>query len=81
MEKAKTRKVYLPEGQTWFDFWTGNAFTGGQTINAKATIEEMPLFVKGGSIIPLGPYLQYVDEKPADSLEIRIYPGLDGTFR
>jgi len=76
----KSRRVYLPESTTWFDFWTGQKLTGGQTIDASAPIETIPLYIKAGSIIPMGPFLQYATEKPADPLEIRIYPGADGTF-
>jgi alpha-D-xyloside xylohydrolase len=76
----KTRKVYLPGPTQWIDFWTGKTFTGGQTITAPAPIELMPLYVKAGSIIPMGPYLQYATEKPADPIELRIYPGADGSF-
>ena len=76
----KTRKVYLPGTNAWIDFWTGEKITGGQTITAPAPIEIMPLYVKEGSIIPMGPYLQYTTEKPADPVELRIYPGADGTF-
>jgi alpha-D-xyloside xylohydrolase len=76
----KTRKVYLPESANWYDFWTGKLFPGGQTINAAAPIETIPLFVRAGSIIPLGPYLQYATEKPADPIEIRIYTGADAKF-
>lgn len=76
----KVRKVYLPKSTQWYDFWTGNKFDGGQTIIAQAPIETIPLFVKAGSIIPMGPYLQFATEKPADVIELRIYPGSDGTF-
>lgn len=80
LEKEKIRKVYLPKGKIWTDFWTGKTYKGGQTIETKATIDIMPLFVKAGSIIPFGPYLQYTDEIPADTLEIRIYPGDNAEF-
>jgi alpha-D-xyloside xylohydrolase len=76
----QTRKVYLPKGATWFDFWTGNIFMGGQTVNALASIETLPLYVKAGSIVPMGPFLQYAAEKPADPIELRVYPGADGEF-
>ena len=76
----KTRKVYLPKGDNWFDFWTGKILAGGQTINAPAPIETLPLYVKAGSIVPMGPFLQYATEKPADPIELRIYPGADGEF-
>jgi alpha-D-xyloside xylohydrolase len=76
----KTRKVYLPGQTAWIDFWTGETFAGGQTITAPAPIDIMPLYVKAGSTIPMGPYLQYATQKPADPIELRIYPGADGTF-
>jgi alpha-D-xyloside xylohydrolase len=76
----KTRKVYLPGATHWIDFWTGETFSGGQTITAPAPIEIMPLYVKAGSIIPMGPFLQYATEKPADPIELRIYPGADAKF-
>jgi alpha-D-xyloside xylohydrolase len=76
----KSRGVYLPESTAWFDFWTGQKMAGGQTIDASAPVETIPLFIRAGSIVPMGPLLQYATEKPADPLEIRIYPGADGTF-
>ena len=79
-EKQKTRKVYLPEYKQWFDFWTGEAISGGQIITSEAPIDKIPLFVKAGSIVPMGPYIQYAAEK-SDPVEIRIYPGADGSFQ
>jgi len=76
----KTRKVYLPAPASWYDFWTGQKLAGGQTIDASAPIETIPLYIKAGSILPMGPFMQYATEKPADTLEIRIYPGADGEF-
>jgi alpha-D-xyloside xylohydrolase len=76
----KTRNVYLPGSAAWIDFWTGNKIAGGQTITAPAPISKIPLYVKAGSIIPMGPFLQFATEKPADPIELRIYPGADGTF-
>jgi len=78
---AKTRKVYLPEGAEWYDFWTGKKLAAGQSIDAAAPIDVMPLYVKAGSIIPMGPEMEYATQKPADSIELRIYPGADGTFK
>ena len=80
MPPTKSVEVYLPRSKGWYDFWRGNRFEGGQTIEAPAPIDEMPLFVKAGSIVPMGPYLQYAMEKPADPLEIRIYTGAGGNF-
>ena len=73
------RKVYLPKNTDWFDFWTGKKYSGGQQVEADASYETMPLFVKAGSIIPFGPFIQYSTEK-SDPIEIRIYPGADGEF-
>ena len=78
--KATSRKVYLPSGTSWVDFWTGENFDGGQTVNADAPLEKIPLFVRAGSIVPLGPVMQYASEKPADPIELRIYRGADGAF-
>jgi alpha-D-xyloside xylohydrolase len=76
----KSRKVYLPETADWYDFWTGKLLAGGQTIDAAAPIETIPLYVKAGSIVPMGPYLQYATEKTADPVEIRIYTGANAEF-
>lgn len=75
-----SRKVYLPKSTTWYDFWTGKKLEGGQTINADAPIEKMPLYVRAGSIVPMGPFLQYATEKQAENIELRIYKGADGVF-
>ena len=79
-EREKTRSVYLPAGQRWFDFWTGSILEGEKTIEADAPIDKIPLFVRAGSIVPMGPFLQYSTEKPADPIELRIYPGADARF-
>ena len=78
--RKKTRSVYLPAGTSWIDFWTGEKLEGGRAIVADAPIEKMPLMVRAGSIVPMGPFLQYSPEKPADPIELRIYPGADGSF-
>lgn len=75
-----TRKVYLPENTDWIDFWTGKKLKGGQTIDAAAPIEIMPLYVREGSIVPMGPVMEYATQKPASTIELRIYPGADGHF-
>ena len=77
---AKTRAVYLPAGNDWFDFWTGVKYAGGSTITADAPLETIPLLVRAGSIIPLGPQIQFTGEKPADPMELRVYRGADGAF-
>ena len=72
--------VYLPAGNDWYDFWTGSRHTGGMTIQRLCPIDIIPVFVKAGTILPWGPAVQYSSEKPWNDLEIRIYPGADGTF-
>lgn len=78
--KATQRSVYLPSGTQWTNFWTGATEAGNQTVSADAPIEIMPLFVRAGSIVPLGPDLQYTSEKPADPIELRVYSGANGAF-
>jgi alpha-D-xyloside xylohydrolase len=78
--KIQKYPVYLPEGADWYDFWTGEKFTGGQSLEKETPIDIMPLYVKAGSIIPLGPEVQYATEKSWDNLEIRIYEGADAEF-
>jgi alpha-D-xyloside xylohydrolase len=78
--REKTRSVYLPAGTSWIDFWTGEKLEGGSVVVADAPIEKMPLMVKAGSIVPMGPFVQYSTEKPAGPIELRIYPGASGSF-
>jgi alpha-D-xyloside xylohydrolase len=73
-------KVYLPEGTDWFDFWTNERLKGGKETMRACPITLMPVYVRAGSIIPFGPAVQYAAEKQWDNLEIRVYPGADGTF-
>lgn len=77
---ATTRRVVLPAGDDWVDFWTGQTKRGGQTITADAPIDQMPIFVKAGSIVPMGPVVQSA-AAAADPLEIRIYGGKDADFQ
>jgi alpha-D-xyloside xylohydrolase len=78
---SKTRNVYLPKGAAWYDFWKGNKLTGGQTVSANASIDILPLYIKAGSIIPMGPKMEYATQRTADTMELRIYPGANGTFK
>lgn len=80
LEKSGLRKIYLPASVEWYDFWTGEKFKGGKTIERETPIDIMPIYVRAGSLLPLGPDLQYADEKSADPIELRIYPGADATF-
>ncbi|MCD9022012.1 glycoside hydrolase family 31 protein [Cohnella silvisoli] len=77
---SRTRQVYLPAGTDWYDFWTGKRLEGGQEIEAEAPLEIIPLFVRAGSIVPMGPVVQNTDELGSQPYEIRIYPGRDGSF-
>lgn len=77
---AKTRTVYLPAGCGWYDFWTGAFCQGGRTVEADAPLDKLPLFVKAGTILPLGPASQYPGAEPHPALTLRVYPGQDGSF-
>jgi alpha-D-xyloside xylohydrolase len=76
---ADDRRVYLPKAR-WYDFWTGGTLDGGKAINAPAPIDRLPMYVRAGSIVPMGPDVQFAAEKPADPIELRIYRGADGDF-
>lgn len=76
---ATNRNVYLPSGTTWYDFWTGQTNSGGQTISAAAPINIMPIQVRAGSIVPYGPQIQYAMEDH-DPIELRVYRGANGSF-
>ncbi len=78
--QKKTTNVYLPAGTLWYDFWTNEKFEGGQELSKETTIETIPLYIKAGSILPIGPKVQYAEEKEWDELEIRVYEGADGEF-
>ena len=79
-QEPKTANKYLPKGATWYDFWTGTSYKGGQHVTFETAFDRVPMFVRAGSIVPLGAEMQYVGEKPWDSLELRVYPGADGSF-
>jgi alpha-D-xyloside xylohydrolase len=76
---ASSRHLYLPQTR-WYDFWTGATSEGGRAIDAPVTLDRTPLYVRAGSILLLGPDVEYATEKPADPIEVRIYPGADGDF-
>lgn len=79
--QQKSRKVYLPQGQGWFDFYTGKYFAGGQTIDANAPYERTPVFVKEGAILPIGAAIQYTSEKPNAPITLYVYGGKNGQFK
>ncbi|MDD4991125.1 MAG: glycoside hydrolase family 31 protein [Paludibacter sp.] len=72
--------VYLPQTVQWYNFWTGKRFDGGQTVKTLAPLNSTPVFVKAGSIIPMGKLIQYTGQKLSDTIEIRIYKGANGKF-
>jgi alpha-D-xyloside xylohydrolase len=78
--KARERKVYLPAGATWYDFYTGSNIKGGQTITAAAPYERMPVFVRAGSIVPTGPAIQFTGNNSHSPLTFNVYTGADGSF-
>jgi alpha-D-xyloside xylohydrolase len=78
-QHATTRAVVLPAADNWIDFWSGKSYRGGQTITVDAPLDRIPILVKGGSIVPMGPVVQSTSEYQ-DPLEIRIYGGKDASF-
>ncbi|HVF17081.1 MAG TPA: TIM-barrel domain-containing protein, partial [Steroidobacteraceae bacterium] len=78
--QARTRSVYLPAGTRWYDFYSGEAQDGGKSIEAAAPLARMPLFVKAGSIVPVGPAVQYTGEKPDAPITLYVYTGTNGQF-
>ncbi len=78
--KIESRELYLPAGVNWFDFWTGEKIAGGQTISKETPIDIIPLYIKEGSILPIGPNVQYATEKKWDNLELKVYTGANGSF-
>jgi len=78
--KQRTKELYLPAGQPWYNLYTGKAIEGGQTINTDVPYERIPVYVKSGSILPFGPALQYTMEKKADTITLYVYAGKDAEF-
>jgi len=78
--KARQREVYLPAGQGWYDLYTGGFADGGQRITARAPYEHMPVYVREGTILPMGPDLQYTDQRRADTITLYVYTGRDAGF-
>lgn len=75
-----TRELYLPAGTSWYDFWTGEKFQGGQTLKKEAPVDIIPLYVRAGAVLPIGPDVQYAAEKKWDDLEIWVFEGANGSF-
>ena len=76
---ATVRRVYLPAG-TWYDFWTGDRLSGAREIERTIDLATMPLYVRAGALVPMGPVKQYSDERVPGPLTLHVYPGADGTF-
>jgi len=79
--QQRSKELYLPKGQAWYDLYSGKRYEGGQKIKAGAPYETMPVYVKEGSILPFGPELQYTSEKKADTITLQVYGGKDGAFK
>jgi alpha-glucosidase (family GH31 glycosyl hydrolase) len=79
--KTATKEVYLPAGEDWFDYFTGDIYQGGRTINYECPIDRMPVFVKAGSIIPMAPPMDYSDQKLLNPLTLDVYAGKPAEFR
>lgn len=78
--KATTRKVYLPKGTSWYDYWTGVKVDGGQWVNASCPIDKLPVFVKAGAIIPTTEVAEYTDAQVGKPITVNVYPGADAEF-
>jgi alpha-D-xyloside xylohydrolase len=77
--KARSRSVYFPEGG-WYDFYSGAYIAGGQSLTVDAPYSRMPLYVRAGSIVPVGPDMEWCDQKPMDKLRLYVYAGRDASF-
>ena len=80
VEGATERTLYLPPAPAWYDFWTGKQLRGGRQILAQAPLDRIPLYVPAGAILPLGPAREYAAQAPDAPIDLRIYPGADGSF-
>ncbi|WP_160752522.1 TIM-barrel domain-containing protein [Qipengyuania algicida] len=78
--RARSRQVYLPAGTSWYDSASGKPLQGGQSVTAKAPREKMPLFVRAGAIVPLGPQVEWSDQDPHGPLTVHVFAGADGAF-
>lgn len=77
---ARSRDVYFPASEGWYDFNTGRFISGGQTMTVSAPYGRMPLYIRAGSIVPFGPQIQWSDERPAEVIDLYVYRGADGSF-
>lgn len=79
-EGATSRWLYLPPASAWYDFWSGEKLAGGRRVEAQAPLDRIPLYIRAGSILPLGPEVEYADQQSSSPTELRVYPGADGSF-
>ena len=79
-KQSKSETKYLPAGSDWYYYWTETKYKGGQDVRIETKFDEVPMFVKAGSILPIAPVMMYAEESRWDDLEIVIYPGADATF-
>ena len=75
-----SREVYLPKQKGWYDFYTGAYHAGGQTIVADAPYDKIPVFIPEGAILPIGPEMQWSDEKKPELIDLYVYAGKDGSY-
>ena len=80
-DKPVKKEVFLPKGDCWFDYFTGDIYTGDRTLDYSCPIERMPLFVRAGSIIPMAPPMDYTEQKPVDPLTLDVYAGKSAKFK
>jgi alpha-D-xyloside xylohydrolase len=78
--KAREREVYFPEGSNWYDLYSGKYIQGGQQLKVDAPYEQIPLYIREGAIIPIGPEIQYTGEKSAETVVLYVYCGQNGSF-
>jgi alpha-glucosidase/alpha-D-xyloside xylohydrolase len=80
LEPAVThRTTYLPHG-LWWDYWSNEHVDGGRDVTREVSLDTLPLYVKAGSILPIGPVKQYTGEQSNEPMKLRVYPGADGAF-
>ncbi len=79
-EGATSRSLYLPGASAWYDFWSEEKLDGGRRITAEAPLDRIPLYVRAGSILPLGPEIEYAEQRTSEPIELRVYRGSDGNF-
>ncbi|UZH56837.1 DUF5110 domain-containing protein [Salinimicrobium tongyeongense] len=78
--EVKSKDIYLPAGAIWYDYWDERKFNGGKRIEKETPIDVMPLYVRAGSILPIGPKVQYATQHDWNNLEVKVYPGANGEF-